>query len=256
MDKVYIWATEHVINKTISIVLNKKLSHAVIKDTSLIEWYRNSPNKFPAIAYGILRGTAQIFDINTLHNIDWFEVDRGYINPNHFDGYYRISRNGLQSEFKPHNYPDDRLKKLKYTRSNLFNKSGHILICKPTGFVCDYYQLNIDKWVDDIKAKLEPTGRRIIVRDKTSNTPLKDHLTDAFCVIVYNSNVALDATIAGIPAIAVHGVINGWTQNSLDRLSTNDVHVPSDNEIDNLLRFVSYRQFKLNEITSKTLGDL
>jgi len=78
---IYIWTTSHQINRTVTESLHAGIPLSVVKDTGLSERYINSPNKFIAVGYGILRGTGDVFRENEKHGVDFYEVDRGYINP-------------------------------------------------------------------------------------------------------------------------------------------------------------------------------
>lgn len=232
---IYTWHTGHEINEKVSQALHAGIPQNVLKHTEWLANYLASPNKYPAIAYGILRGTAEVFAENARHGVTYYEVDRGYINPRHFDGYYRISKNGMQAKYRDIDYPDDRLKSLKYKRADWYNPKGIVLVCPPSDFIENHYHLRPGQWESDVVELLESQGLPFKVRQKSDNTPLEHDLNGARLLCTYNSNVALDAAIKGIPVqVGVNSVLHGWDGANVDKL----------------LRFISYNQFTLEEIGS------
>lgn len=250
---IYVWHTGHQINEKISHALHAGIPQNILKHTEWADNYINSTNKYVAIGYGILRGTGDIFHHNRLCSVDYYEVDRGYINPNHYDGYYRISKNGLQAKYKDIDLPNDRLDKLKFERAEWFNSKGKIIICPPSDYIENYYKMVPGAWEANILRSLEGIPRRIKVRDKSDTTPLNHDLQDAYCIITFNSNVAVDASIKGIPVVTgIHSIAGGWCRNSLYEAINNKLEAPPKEYIDKLLRFVSYNQFTLDEIRNGT----
>lgn len=244
----YIWRTGHHINQTVSDAIHAGLQGSIVKDTSQRHNYFQSPRKIPAIGYGILRGTAEVFWHNREHGVDFVEFDRGYLKPQHFDGYYRISKNGLQAKYHEHEYPFDRLNKLHINLQRNFNPKGHILVCPPTDFIQWFYGLS--GWEDKIEAILKNnTTRHVKVRRKNDVTPLENDLTDCYCVVTFNSNVAIDAILRGIPVVVSEfSVCHGWTPYKLQDIIDDKLEAPKEADILELLSFASYQQFTLEEI--------
>lgn len=238
-----IWRTGHYINEEVSKALCIG-TRFEIKHTDLLPF-----EKLPraAVAYGILRGTADAFKSSKAHGLDFIEVDKGYIGASHFDGYYRISLNDMQAKYKKLDLPNDRVRKLKITLQPEKKDGRYILICPPTQYVEEYYGLEPDKWLSDtINEVKKYTSRRIKIRPKLgANIPLQDELAECYCVIAYNSTVAIDAVIAGVPVIvSEHSVLHDWSLNSISCIE-NDLVM---NDREELLRFISYHQFTLDEI--------
>ncbi len=241
---IYIWHTGHEINEKLSYALHAGIPQTILTHTEWAENYYNSPNKYTAVGYGILRGTGDIFKHNQAHNVDYYEVDRGYINPRHFDGYYRISKNGMQAKYVDRDLPSDRLDKLKIERGNWYDPKGRIIVCPPSDFIEHYYNLIPGSWESTIKEELEENNEHFKIRHKSDTTPLEHDLKGAKAVYTFNSNVAIDAAIKGIPVVAnKESVVYGWKRDALP---------PSIGEIDKLLRFISYNQFTLEEIRNGT----
>lgn len=249
---IYVWHTGHQINETLSQALHAGIPQNILKHTEWAENYFDQTNKHIAVGYGILRGTGDIFRHNAEHNVDYYEVDRGYINPQHFDGYYRISKNGMQAKYRDIILPSDRLDKLKFKRENWFNPKGKIIICPPSDYIEHYYKLVPDAWENMIRKSVETLNRPFKVRNKSDTTPLEHDLQDAYCVMTFNSNVAVDATIKGIPVYtSFHSVAFEWGIKTWQRI-VEGLSAPIDEEINKFLRFLSYNQFTLEEIRNGT----
>lgn len=248
---IYIWQTSHQINEKLSLALHAGIPQSILKHTEWADNYFHSTNKHVSISYGILRGNADIFKHNANHAVDYWEVDRGYINPHHFDGYYRFSKNGLQAVYKDKDLPSDRLDKLKYKLENWFNPKGRIIVCPPTEPIESFYSIPKGSWLSSVTEYLTKLGRPFKVREKGVATPLEHDLQDAYCVVTFNSNVAVDATIKGLPVITDCSVLNGWNDSQIGERMANGTLEPQSNEaVQKLLRFISYNQFTLEEIRS------
>lgn len=241
---IYVWHTGHQINEHISQALHAGIPQNILKHTEWADNYFHQTNKHVAVGYGILRGTADIFHHNSNQNIDYWEVDRGYINPYHFDGYYRISKNGMQAKYIDKDLPSDRLDKLKFKRENWFDPKGRIVVCPPTDYIEKFYNMEKGKWEREVVNTLDLAGEYFKVRHKSDTSLLENDLKNAKAVYTFNSNVAIDATIKGIPVIVNReSALYGWKK---------DLLPPTEDQIDKLLRFVSYNQFTLEEIRKGT----
>lgn len=242
---IYVWHTGHEINEKLSRALHAGIPQSILKHTEWADNYFNSTNKHVAVGYGILRGTGDVFKHNEKHNVDYYEVDRGYINPNHYDGYYRISKNGMQAKYRDLDLPSDRLDKLKFKCENWFDPKGRIIVCPPTEYIEDFYGMERGWWVKDIEEYLTRSERSFKTRHKSDAVSLENDLKGASCVITFNSNVAIEATIKSLPVVeGKDSILSGWERDL--------IHQPTDSEIDKLLRFISYNQFTLEEIRNGT----
>ena len=96
-----------------------------------------------------------------------------------------------------------------------------IIVCPPTGAI--EWMFDAQDWLSTtVKTLKQQTDREIVVRDKPLNPqikiengftqldgfmknkiqkPLEEDLNDAYCVVTYNSMVALKAVCQGIPVI-------------------------------------------------------
>lgn len=238
------WYSSHPISEKIiiSVVRGWKVPS---KHTSLFHKEKDSSE---AVLYGILRGCSDIIHRNFKNKIDYIHIDHGYINHHHFDGYYRFSLNDTQARYKNIDLPSDRAKKLNVELVDwVDNDYGVVLIIPPTAAICIFYGIDVDKWLKNIITKIG--SRPYKIREKTDYKPLSEDLKIAKCVITFNSNSALEATIAGIPAIVVsnHSVIRDWNNLTLNNIE--DCYEKSINcDRNKLINFVAYHQFTLDEV--------
>jgi hypothetical protein len=217
------------------------------KHTSL---FNKVKDKDEAILYGILRGCGDVIHTNFKNGIDYLHIDNGYIKPKHFDGYFRVSLNDTQAHYKDVDLPADRFKKLNIKLEDWRdNDSGLILILPPSEAFAIFYGIDIKKWISNIVAKLNGRPYKIREKNDPNNIKLEEDLKYAKCVIAFNSNAALEATIFGVPAIVVsnHSVIREWNNLTLNNI--NDCYDKSIKlDRNKLLNFVSYHQFTLDEM--------
>lgn len=209
MPKIAIWRTGHEIADTVAKAMSSlpdsdvlhvsKLTHDIIQKYDY------------HIGYGILRGTENVFKVCEAVGKPWFNVDRGYINPGHYDGYYRVSLRGTQ-------HTQCNLRKLRtIERENKRFDSlevrfepwkglccdKHALICPPTGYAGEFFNVNLKEWYDEVKKTIFLLGfKKAILRPKHTKKPLQKHLNKSGVVITYNSAVGWEALRQGIPVVS------------------------------------------------------
>lgn len=131
----------------------------------------------------------------------WFYLDNGYLKRGHF---FRVTVNGEQidgigkgSEFRFH--------RMTVHLNKKWRKDGrYILICPPGDEYMRCRGLSRRGWFNaTVSIISRNTDRPIRIRDKPQRgaqpPPLADDLADAFAVVTYTSNVAIDALLAGVP---------------------------------------------------------
>jgi hypothetical protein len=243
-----IWRTGHSINETVvaefrkgTLTLSRLKEPYTIKDISFYDPSKKPP---PSISYGFLRGAETIFQACEKHGVEYWEIDKGYFKPNHFDGYYRISLNNIRAHYNNAlDLPADRWQSLNINIAPWRdNPKGYILLCPPTDAVCHLKRINKEQWIDDIKSQiLMMTDRPIRVRDKNdNNTPVEYDLDNAHAVVTYNSNIAINGLIRGIPAFILDKT---WQTPSLYFLEDKERFIDRET----LFHFLSYCQFTLEE---------
>lgn len=231
--KIAVWKTGHEIADRVAISLARGLNADLLDIRCNNE---EMASKYDAhAAYGILRGTESIF--NSVNH--WFNVDRGYFNPRHFDGYYRISYRGTQLKWTPDlpRKPMD----IKFERWRKPDPLKRILICPPTYHVRKFFGYT----GMDFQSSYE--DKSYVVRLKGDTSPL--NLDDYNAVITFNSSIGWQALQKGIPVLsnANYSAIGSFYNCSDLKTLTDKLHNIPDNRIE-LFEAMNASQFTLAEI--------
>lgn len=250
-----VWHTEHEINKNVTSAFHEgmmRLSRSKTAPYRHVEQYRTPEN---SISYGILRGTGEIFKDCIAHNKEFWEIDRGYFKPRHYDGYYRISLNGTRACYRNNSLSRDRFDALGLSYSPWKMGGGHILICPPTDHVADFMGKSPSLWIENvIKFLKDNTDRELRVRNKNSKVPLSEDLKQCHCLVTFNSNVAIDALLTGVPVISTERYdINPWNGVNLSDIESDKLYL-SDRE--RLFSYLAYCQFTIDEIRTGRAWEL
>lgn len=233
------------------------------------------------VTQGILRGTGHLLKEAAKKNIDRYYIDHAYFNPGYKNDFWlRISKNKNVINY---------IKKVSSFRwEKFFSKNNHIqpwkkisergdtiLIIPPTSAVCWYFneydwQKNILSLLEEnlsinhfkkVKIRAKPNepivdvnGKFLGLKEnkKIKNVPLEEDLKNASIVIAYNSQVALDALLKGIPVIVdKHNSCFGlsFKLSDLNKGLDNPKFEIEPNRLE-LCHWLSYCQFTLKEIKS------
>lgn len=195
------------------------------------------------IAYGILRASGKLFkDCENLGKA-WFEIDRGYFSPGHFDGYYRISYKGTQCQF-------NELRKSWHGELKPFRFSGRsVMIVPPTQHVADFFSIDLMAWIDWASNEALSNGYSCFVRTKGDTIFLDDQLKECKAVITFNSSIGWKALQMGIPVLsdATHSTVGShYRIDSLQKLMSFLPNMP-DTRLE-LFECMQAHQFTLEEI--------
>lgn len=238
------------------------------------------PKNIDAISvFGILRGTGKALLEAKKKGIDSYYFDHSYFDAGYKENHWvRICRNAHSMNYLKDSSPKrwlenfDRLYRIQnWIKSN--SKRKNILIIPPTSAICWYFSCHewLKELLDILKQKLnsklfsyvkirvkpnEPlvdiNGNFLGIRNSNNicDKSLQEDLDNSSIVIAYNSQVALEATIRGIPVIvsknnACHSI----------SFSLNDINSDLNNSIffnepkrKKLFNWLSYNQFKLEEL--------
>lgn len=181
------------------------------------------------IAYGILRH-AQFAGHDA-----WFELDKGYWGPKHFDGLYRLSYRGTQGRYSP----DAPHKPHRLTLEPWKTERGHqVLICPPTNEVCKFFGVNLPTWI--FTAVADCKGQAYAIRYKGMPEPVPVNWDIVDRIVTFNSTIGIEALRRGIPVISdpEHSSIGSYTK-FINRLDGFDR--------DPLFSFLDGHQFHLHE---------
>jgi len=250
---IWLWNTGHQHNEAIVAAMAQgfrststpfRISHASL--------YGRVPN--PSMSYGVLRGVDRIYKDCAHSGVEWWNIDHGFFrrsdhDAGRYDGYYRIGRNALMPIFRPEAASEgSRWKALKISPAPWSKrKDGPVLLLPPTEAMGAFYGVAPDAWVKRTVARM-PKGLRkaAVVRKKTDPVPFSKALGKARGVVVFNSNAAMEALVAGVPAVADQGIVRSW--NGLGPEHIEQDFTKLDREA--LFRFAAECQFTLDEIRS------
>lgn len=187
------------------------------------------PDMDCTVAYGILRGTREEF----AKAANWFEIDRGYYDPGHFDGNYRLSYRDMQAIYHDGIPSEPYSVELDDWRDP---DSGYTLICPPTAAVCTFYGISHIDWVWGAVKRCNGSPYRI--REKGTADPLA--WDEVGRVITFNSGVAWQAVQRGIQTISDpdHSLVGSFTKAKkvLDGYDRTE-----------LFNIIGFHQFKLGD---------
>ena len=190
-----IWQTGRDHNKAIVEAIAEGIANSG-EDVSIRNVFEYDGKPEPCISYGFLHGTEEIFKDCQAEGVEWWHIDHGFFRFSILEGYYRIGYCHLQPLFYPDAPKNDyRWKKLGLEVSPWKeNPDGPILVCPPTQATSRFYGVDPDQWVSETAARLpEHLRDRVVIREKSDPEKLKEVLDGAYCVIVFNSNVAMEA---------------------------------------------------------------
>lgn len=172
---------------------------------SLVKGFGHYSDGNVFIGYGILRGMAESFRKYE----HFFELDRGYFHPGHYDGCYRISYKGTQAKYdQAFDAPEYDIG-LEPIRK--YDKSKPVLVCPPTDAVCHFFGF---KWWNPEKIE-----QKLLIRQKGDQSPIP--WDDISAVLTFNSSVGWQAIQRGIPCLSdtANSVVGSYyNTDSLDEL--------------------------------------
>lgn len=196
------------------------------------------PNQYDAvIGYGILRGTDKVFKSCS---VPWFEVDNGYLESGHFNGYYRISHRGTQADWLNRKFEAPELFAAKIGWQPRRTK-GYLLVVPPTEPVSDFFGIDKRQWMDKALLQADVYGFEALVREKGCSRPLDEDLAGAQCVYTFNSAIGWEALSQGIGCVSDrdHSLVGKWSQYH---------HIQDEEAVRKLYAFMKTQQFTLPEI--------
>ncbi len=132
---------------------------------------------------------------------DWYYADHGYWGRYR---YYRVTRNAFQHDGAAGLLRADpvRLEALGVEIAPWRKSGDHVLICPPDQKFAALFGFDAAAWTANVTAALAAVTRRPLrVRHRATRGPLADDLAEAWCLVTYVSNAAVDAICAGVPAI-------------------------------------------------------
>jgi hypothetical protein len=198
----------------------------------------------------------------------WYYADHAFYRRS---VYFRISRNRYQALVTPamvHAWMQERCERehvpvrhlgptARFTQTHVdvapeWRESGSAIVICPNGReYMSWFGVDAKQWTIDVVTQLSQlTDRPIVIRWKSNSVsrPLYLDLHDAYAVVVFSSNSAVEALRAGVPAItlAPWATTAPWASNSLTQI--NSLYLPPNRDRLAFLWYLAERQWTLDEI--------
>ncbi len=237
-------------------IVCKALARGFKCDIATAPWAR--PLVTPGAFYGRERGTLDLVRQCVVDGSHWIMADNGYIGPGQYDGYYKISRDGFQCDGT--GVPNEkRLVDILAITGQKFVKKwrpltarGHILMCPPILGYERCHWFNSTQWHRQIvKQIVKLHKRKVRIRykpgEKTSIVvrSLAFDLQDCHAVITHDSNIAVEAIMAGIP-VFITGTSPAQVFGNVDLVTIDEPKTEGDRW--EWLAILANNQWTLNEI--------
>ena len=214
--------------------------------------------------WGILRGAG---DMMKRGEHDFYFCDHAYFKAGHDNktNWYRVTKNAHTNAELTEQTPDRYEQHFQQDIVPWQTTGTQVVVCPPTGAVEWFF--DAQQWLDTtVETLKQQTNREIRVRDKplnpqvqTSNgitqlkgfdktgdqPPLEQDLKDAWCVVTFNSMVAIKAVCMGIPVIC-------GPECSAYPMATKFENIENPNRPDRepWLWHLAHQQFTLDEMAS------
>lgn len=128
---------------------------------------------------------------------DWYFGDHAYFKRGIF---YRVTKNALFSYGTGKS--DMQRVKMFFDRPTPWGAGKHVIVCPQSDKFFQRVGTTQAAWIAATVTELKRyTDRKIIMHYKKDALPLAALLKDAHCVVSYSSNSAVEAIMAGVPAI-------------------------------------------------------
>jgi hypothetical protein len=237
------------------------------------------PGKDAVATLGILRGTGLMLKQAKQQGIDYYYMDHAYYNPGYSGkGWMRITKNGHAcTTLKPcdanayNGFAASQDKNMMQPWAGA--KGDKIIVCPPTHAV--QWFLDAHNWENSIIEQLknilpEEQHDRIVVRPKPKEPivdergnllelrvnpqtgSLAEDLEQACCVIAYNSMVALEATLKGIPVITSEHSCCTHVSFQLEDIANPQMFDREPANRQAVLNWLAYNQWKISSIEDGT----
>tara|TARA_R110000782_G_scaffold111828_3_gene201742 strand:- start:4251 stop:5162 length:912 start_codon:yes stop_codon:yes gene_type:complete len=256
----------------------------IVKHDSIQQYLDHGlPSNIDAVAtLGILRGTGLLLKEAKQRGIDYYYMDHAYFNPGYGGkSWMRVTKNG---------HACTTLKPCDATAYNAFAanqeknlmdywhgpKGDKIIVCPPTHavqwFFDDYnWENSIVERLKNILPKdqhdrivirhkpkepiVDERGNLIQLRVNPQTGSLAEDLEQAHCVIAYNSMVALEATLKGIPVItSEHSCCTRVSFQIEDLMYPGVFDIePTNRQL--LLNWLAWNQWKMANLENGTAWD-
>lgn len=185
----------------------------------------------------------------------WF-IDTGYTNfldKKHRKNWHRLVRNNLH-HINTFDTPVDRLEIFESFPKPWRNDGEKIMVIEPGTFSAKTFGVDIAQWKRDVEQEIRKhSDKPIVFREKLAKKSRKNLYRelldeDYHCIININSNAAIEAVWAGVPAITLGDHIT----NSITRNNISDINNLLKPHLAVWLSMLSYSQFTNEELANGT----
>lgn len=248
---IHLWYTQHEFNHRVLSAVAAGFARAGAPVQAMQCAGASTVPEGEHICYGVLRGSDTVLKTSERLGWPWYHIDNGYFRPGHFHGYYRISKGNTQAQFSAAQaMSGERWRELGLAIAPWQrNPFGHVLICPPTAAMGGFFGIDVDAWLRGVQETLSAHSvRPLRVRHKHASHPLEDDLRGAYAVVTFNSSVAWQALLLGIPAIADRScVVRSW--NHFEFADIEQDLTQCDRQA--LFHFLANNQFTLQEFAEQ-----
>jgi len=191
--------------------------------------------------------------------LPFYAIDTGYFGNGKHKIWHRITYNALQNMNQISNCNESRLTQQLGQWNQIYKKfttGDKILVCPPSDKVMNLFgQGTAREWTSNLVKQIETlTDRPIEIRMKPSrsarvtDSTIQEALHDnVHCLITYNSIAATEALLEGKPAITL-GPNAAQLICETDLANINNPKIPTEDEMFNFLKHLSYSQFTQEEM--------
>lgn len=194
----------------------------------------------PITVWGQLRGAKDLL-AKSRH---FYRMDHAYVGRLE---YYRLTRNAFQPTVIKQRPADrwDSLKSRYRLKVGDWRKGKHIVITLSDPRTYEFF--GVQKWADEIEGEVRKyTDRPIVKRKREESRPISEDLRDAWALVTYASNSAIDALLAGVPVFPLGPSIAKPMGSGLESLES--PRYPENRE--EFFRHMAYCQFTCPEFQS------
>lgn len=206
--KIAVWKTGHEIaDRVAGSIIQSGIDHVAYTAVDNVE----NIDADIHIGYGILRGMDDVFRACDRLGRPWFNIDKGYWKPGHYDGYYRISLGGTQQTTFNGLEPDYAFISDNVDcvfRREMRNTGRKILVCPPTEHVAKFFGVDIRHW----ETMNAGNTSDYLFRRKGCERPLQHDLDQCSKVVTFNSSVGWEALRQGIEVVSdpIHSIVGAY----------------------------------------------
>ena len=187
---------------------------------------------------------------------DFYYIDTGYFGNGRKKSYHRVTKNSMQNISDVIDRPKDRFQATGVSLTK-FRGGSKILLCPPSAKVMVYYDLDLNKWMEETVETIKKyTDREIVVRlkkpraERVNNDTMAMALSqDIHCMVTFNSIAATESLLLGKPAFTLG-------PNAAQSLCLSDLsqiekpYIPTLDEVHKWACHLAYCQFTEAEMRS------